>query len=89
MRTHQNEYILQENERILDGQGQKHRSQKSSCEEVKWVHNSPPRRLVNFQEQRVEAFLGFFETENVESAIDVRNEEHRDEDRQHEENVGQ
>lgn len=68
MRAHKNEHILEEDEGILNGQSEQQSGQKSPCEEVGGVDDSPLAALVNSQQQGVEACFGLLNLEHLESA---------------------
>ena len=61
MGTHQNKHILQEDECVVNWQGQKHGGEKTSSEEICWVHDSPSATFVDLEEQSVEALFCLLE----------------------------
>lgn len=87
MGTHKNEYILQEDESILNWQGQQDGSKESSGKEVSWVHDSPSATLVNLEQECIEALLGLLKRQNLKSSVDVSNEEHWDDNCKNEYNI--
>jgi hypothetical protein len=84
---HQDKHILQEDEGVVDGQGQETCSQTPSCEEVGWYNHSNLAVLVNSEQKSVEGLLCLFNLQNIESSIDGRYQNHRQHNVDHEHHV--
>jgi len=68
VRAHEDEHVLQEDESVLDGEGQEEGGQQTSSEEVGWVDHTPFATLVNLEQECVEALLGLLQLEHGEAS---------------------
>jgi hypothetical protein len=87
VRAHKDEHVLQEDEGVLDGEGQEQGGQQTSSEEVGWVDHTPFTTFVNLEQQSVEALLGLFQLEHSEASENDGDEEHGHYNGNHEQNV--
>jgi general stress protein YciG len=85
---HQDEDVLQEDERVVNWHGQETGSQQSSEEEVAWNDKSPSGLFINLENKGVEGLFGVLDFHDLVSSANNGDQEDWNNDGEREDNVG-